>query len=328
MVALCSYLGLVWSGPAGAQSDQERAGARVAGREGVEAYQRGDYEKALELLERAQSLVDAPTHLLFIARSQVKLGRLVEAREAYRKILVMNLPPSAPEAFRAAQEAAPGELEEIEARIGQLKIEVTTTSGGAPEGLEVKLNGEPLSAALVGLSVPANPGMNEVEARAPGMKVTMKTVELRDGESAVLELVLTPEVSGEKSSGDERDSSEEGGSHGRRKVGWILAGGGAAVGAAGGVLGILSMNQLSRARKDEDLCGADKVCTADGRAEVKSAFTKALIGDISMGVGILAVGVGTYLIVSDKPNPQKVGLRSLVPIADQRGGYLVLEGGF
>lgn len=335
--ALCGFLCvLLWSFSVGAQSDQERAGARMAGREGVEAYTRGDYEEAIELLLRAQSLVDAPTHLLFIARSQAKLGKLVEAREAYKKIIVTKLPPNAPDAFRDAQNVAPDELDTIEGRIGKLKIEVTTPSGEAAEGLEVKLNGVPLSSALIGLSVPANPGLNEVEASAPGMATVTKTVELSEAESITVQLILASSLEAEAGSENTENAGtgekdvDAGGdkSNSKRTAGWAIAGTGAAVGVAGGVIGFLSMNQLSAVRKDEDLCGSERVCTPEGRKQVNSAFTKALIGDISMGVGLLAVGIGTYLIVSNQPEPQKVGLRSVVPSADQHGGYVVMEGGF
>src|SRR5690348_5663659 len=66
-----------------AATDQERAGARSAASEGIQAFQDGQTEKALKLLEQAESIVHAPTHLLFIALSRAKLGKLVEAREAY-----------------------------------------------------------------------------------------------------------------------------------------------------------------------------------------------------------------------------------------------------
>ncbi|MGC4065119.1 MAG: hypothetical protein QM784_10830 [Polyangiaceae bacterium] len=65
---------------------------------------------------RAEKLVHAPTHLLYIARSNVKLGYLVRAQEAYQQLIREQLGASAPQAFRDAQGAAERELAESRRR--------------------------------------------------------------------------------------------------------------------------------------------------------------------------------------------------------------------
>lgn len=324
--------------PAMAQTDQDRAGARAAAGEGIQAFQEGKYEEALRLLERAQSLVDAPTHLLFIARSQVKLGKLVEAREAYKKIITANLPDDAPKAFLQAQEAAPVELAEIEARLAKIRIDVAAKGGEELVDLVVTLNGVPMSSALVGVSVPANPGKNEISVSARGMLPVTRTVELTEGGSDKLEisLVVDPNAPTEPSAepaeesepADESSPSEPQGPNRKRTAGFVTLGVGAAVTITGGVFGALSLSQLGKAKSDESLCGADKQCTPDGRDDVDSAQTKALVADIALGVGLVAVGVGTYLVLTSKPDPQKVGVRSFSPSLGPQGGFLSLEGGF
>src|SRR5579883_2443273 len=56
----------------------------------------GDEERAAA---RAEALVHAPTHLLYIARTEAKLGQLVEASETYARIQHEALAPDAPKAF-------------------------------------------------------------------------------------------------------------------------------------------------------------------------------------------------------------------------------------
>jgi hypothetical protein len=291
------------------QTDQERAGARAAARDGIEAYNAGNFEESLRLLERAESLVHAPTHLLFIARSRVKLGKLVEAREAYKKIITENLPANAPKAFLSAQEEAPVELTEIEARIAKLKVEVTGPDDPKLEGLVVTSNGTQMSDALVGLTVPANPGKAEVTASANGMLPSTKTVTLDEGGSGSVKLELEVDPNAATSGGEPEPApaDEPGepdveptaeGPNTKRTVGWITVGSGTAIALAGGVFGALSFADLSAAKNDEDLCGPEKSCTQDGLDKVDGAQTKALIADISMGVGIAAIGVGTFLILT------------------------------
>src|SRR6185503_12180093 len=95
--ALWALLGVLAVAPdAFAQTDQQRADARAAATDGAVAFQASRWAEALDLFQRAESLVHAPPHVLYIARSQVKLGHLVEAREAYRKLTSETLAPTAP----------------------------------------------------------------------------------------------------------------------------------------------------------------------------------------------------------------------------------------
>src|SRR5688572_28290531 len=84
---------------AAAQSDEQRAAARSLATDGAAAFNEGRYQDAIDMMTRAESLVHAPPHLLFIARSEENLGRLVKAREAYLKIVKEQIPPGAPGAF-------------------------------------------------------------------------------------------------------------------------------------------------------------------------------------------------------------------------------------
>src|ERR1700742_3765530 len=99
--ALVLALGTVVVQPnAFAQSDDDRAGARVAATEGVKAINEKRWADAADLFTRAESLVHSPVHLLYLARAQVQLGKLVKARENYNRIIREHFAPDAPDAFR------------------------------------------------------------------------------------------------------------------------------------------------------------------------------------------------------------------------------------
>lgn len=149
-----------------AQTPEERAGARAAARSGVDAYNNGKYAESLDLFTRAEKLVHAPTHLLYIARNNLKLGRLVRAQEAYQQLAREKLGADAPKPFVEAQRAATQELEEFEARIPT----VTVRLKGASDTSQVKvtIDGQPVPSALVGIPFPADPGPHRFAATAPG----------------------------------------------------------------------------------------------------------------------------------------------------------------
>jgi hypothetical protein len=118
-VALGCGLGAGTIGRAGAEpsANVERESARALADEGANAYAVHDDLRALALFQRAYALVPAPTIALFEARTLVRLGRLLEARAAYVRVLDSEQTEDAPAPFRAAVEAARGELAQLEAHL-------------------------------------------------------------------------------------------------------------------------------------------------------------------------------------------------------------------
>src|SRR4051812_11987805 len=134
-----------------AQTDLERAAAREAADNGRTQFEAGRYAEAIDSFSRAQQLVAAPPHLLFLARAQVKMGKLVEAHENYIKITRETLPPKSPKAFVDAQSAAERELELLESRIPSVTIAV---QGAPATAVSVLMDGATLSAAMIGMPLP------------------------------------------------------------------------------------------------------------------------------------------------------------------------------
>src|SRR5664280_675076 len=69
---------LTWGAVTSAQTASDKATARQMATEGIQSYKQGKYAEALDLLQRAEQLYDAPVHLIYIARVQAALGKLVE----------------------------------------------------------------------------------------------------------------------------------------------------------------------------------------------------------------------------------------------------------
>lgn len=182
-----TLLALAVASPARAQSDADKAAARQLATDGIVLYRAGKYAEALDKLERAEALYDAPVHLLYIARCQAQVGKLVESAETYRKLVRLELDPSASQPFKDAQAAAGPELEKLTPRIPALRLELTPAR---VEGLAITIDGVPVPAAILGVDRPSNPGEHRVELRAPGYAAVSETVTLAEGDKKKLPLRL------------------------------------------------------------------------------------------------------------------------------------------
>lgn len=171
-----------------AQTDEQRAAARSLATEGATAFSEARWKDAVDRFTRAEALVHAPPHLLFLARSHEKLGQLVKAREAYLKITKEQLPANAPQVFRDARVAAEQELRSIEPRIANLSIKVQGPAETA--NVSVLVDGVPLPSVLIGVSRPVDPGEHRIEALANGFRSKTETVRVTEGERRAVTVTL------------------------------------------------------------------------------------------------------------------------------------------
>jgi hypothetical protein len=78
----------------------------------------------------------------------------------------------------------------------------------------------------------------------------------------------------------------------------VLIGG---VGLAGfGGFAVFGLTGLSEKRDLADTCAPSGSCAA---GDVSSARTRLIIADVSLGVGVVAVGIATYLFLRDRGAP-------------------------
>lgn len=148
---------MLFSQSAAAQHDN-KAGARAAAERGLKAYAAENYEETIDFLRRAESLYHAPTHLLYLARAQKKLGKWVEAREYYIALDKESLSRSASDTFKKAQADGRAELDELEPLIPYLTVDVA----GDSADVSVRIDGEKMPLALLRVAQPINPGRHEL----------------------------------------------------------------------------------------------------------------------------------------------------------------------
>ena len=278
--------------PAGAQSDEQRAAARHIAIEGVQAFQKGQWKTAIERLERAEAVMHAPTHLLYLARAHEKLGRLLRARELYLKITRESLPASASKAFREAQAAARTEAQAIEKRIAYVLIALPD----APPKTRVLVDGKEVPPALVGVRRPIDPGARHLEAIAPDGRRVAVDVTIDEGSEREVKLRIEDGGASE-APGLEDGPSAEGDSSAASGPGVLplVAFGVGAVGlGVGTAFALKSSSKRSEADTLFDECGGSKCLDADPRSrriaalddEARNAQTLSAVGFVVGGLGI------------------------------------------
>jgi hypothetical protein len=337
-----------------AQTDDERAGARAAADAGLQAYGAKNWASCKDYFTRAQSLIDAPPHLLYIARCSVQLGQLVSAREAYLKIRRAPVAADKPQAFQDAKASAETELAALEPRIPYLNVTVTGGTGGP---VSVKMDGVEIPSALVGIPHPVDPGTHKLEASTSGMTAAAKSVTVREGQHQDLTLELTANTAGAPppvaptgpaptdpsttpgpsptapSSGDAAPGAETGSTGGAplRTIGFVTMGVGVAGLVVGGIFLAKSGSDSSNATSDFNQFNCAKSCTPDQQQQVKDLDSQSTsaktVAFVTGGVGVVALGVGLALVLwphqDAAPAPQGVTVTPVIGL-----GALGLHGSF
>ncbi len=255
--------------------DLFRDGARLASEE--------KWEAALDAYQRSMALRPSNLTRYSIAVVQERLGRLVEAMENLRQFVNSDHDSTSRRYVPTARDM----LRDMERRIGRIKVVIP----GNPRGAEVRIDNASIPEAAIGVHRPTDPGHRKVEARVPGYAPFVKDVDLKEGES--IEIVVRLSESEGRVEEDSSNSSVSVPADATPRSGnstaMILTLGGAGVFATGLGLGIYGYVKAK---------GAD----SEDSSDADTARTMALVGDIGMGVGLVAAGVGTYLLLSGKPD--------------------------
>lgn len=141
----------------------QRESARRLGSQGLQAYDQGAYEIAVETLSEAIAFHDAPTLRLYRARASGRLGRWVAACRDYDFILGSNASESESAVTLEARAAAELESADAHRRPAQLKLAYT---GIAPRS--VRMDGIEWPAAQFGTARQIDPGEHVLEVERPG----------------------------------------------------------------------------------------------------------------------------------------------------------------
>ncbi len=311
---------LAFAGPA-----EDKATARELATAGIALEEKGDCKGAIDKLERAETLFHAPPHLQHLARCYTKLGRLVDATEAWRKLTLEALPPTAPDVFKAAVAEAQVELPKIEPRLAHLTIKPAATY----EGLEVTVDGKKWPSAALDVSRVIDPGKHDVHATASAHADFDKSITLPEGGTDTVEIKLQPGTPSTAasvvptSSASTNPTTDKPGMGGLRVTGLVAAGVGAAMLIGGTFTGLSAKSKFNEV---ESAC-PNKRCPAGydlagNQSSVKSLERTTNI--LLIGGGVLAVAGLAIFVFAPSPGTG-VALQASPNVG---GAHISLSGSF
>jgi hypothetical protein len=286
----------------------EKVTARGMMDEGHARRDAGDHKAALAQFQGADAIMHVPTTGLEVAREQIALGQLVEARDTLQRIVRTAAAGDEPEVFRTARTNATLLDDALVKRIAALKISVT----GAPSGVPVQVSIDTLQVPVAALVAPfkVNPGHHVVSAAAADA-AAHEEVDVAEGQTATVAIALTD---GRATAEGPAASEERTGEASAEKSGpsplvpWLRWGGiglaavGVGVGSFAGAMSISATNTASKQ------CVQNR-CGPQTWSDIDSAHSMATISTISFaaaGVGA-ALAVVSFLVGGSSPPAAPAG---------------------
>ena len=304
-------------------TDEEKASARLFGTEGVQLAMSGDCRGAVEKLRRAEALVHAPTTAVPLAHCQIQLGRIVNGTEILNRVINEPLSPNAPQPWVDAKQRARALLYAATPRIGRLRVHVDRPPG-APEGLQVTVDGAPLPAVLLDNDRPTDPGVHRVSARQEGFTAAEMDVSLAEGQSQTVSLrldVLPVEPAGSPAPWPAQatlgapapaaaaDTQPHSANH---LPAYLAFGAGAAGVAVGAVFGILALS--TKSTLDSSCPSGKQYCPDSSSSDIDALHTDAILSTVGWGIAAAGAAAGAILLLTERPaEPTKAARLELWP---------------
>jgi hypothetical protein len=248
-----------WTERAGAQAPADKAGAVQLFDEGDRLMRLGKTAEACPKYAASMKLDPQLGALLHLADCYASNGQLASAWGSYREAEEMARLKDDERATLAQEQAA-----KLEPRLSRMILTVPATP---PSGLEVWVDGRPLTEGVWGTAIPIDPGSHRIEARAPDFVTWSSSFKVASQAGSVS--VGVPELarsSPASQPGGALSPEADGGSSPLRPLGWASVG----VGAVGLGLGVVFL-----VKKNDKLERRDQVCPTrlDCRPEEEKSIT-------------------------------------------------------
>jgi hypothetical protein len=311
--------------------------ARELAKQGLQAYDAGRYDEAVEKLSKAYEVVHVPTLAVNEARALAKLGRLIAASELYLE--ATRIPPD--KSWQATQTLAQVDAErersDLLLRIPRLKI---IFKGASPSEVAVTIDGTAVPQALSDAEQLVDPGERHIEGTR-GSEVVKQSVIVKESEHAqvLLRFVqasagVTPPLLGvpnqpnntAQSTGPVAPlappppSDQKPGS-GQKVAGWLSL----SVGSAGIVIGTVS-GILANAKRssllDSNTCSTDgRHCSPSQSNDVNAYNSLRTVSTVGFIAGGVLAATGVMLLLTAPKQESKVGLWMGPSSAGVYGGF-------
>jgi len=318
-----------WAASALGQDASAISTARELGQQGLEAYDAGRYDDAVQKLQQAYGVVRVPTFARNAARALIKQGKLVAAAELYRE--ATQLEPNKlwrGDVQQQAQRESAQERQALMPRIARLKIVI---EGADENAVIVTIDDNPMPKSLLGTDQYADPGARLVVGKLGEQTVEQRKI-LKEGERgqvvlrfAAAQTSVTGQVPASSESGPTSEKATPRHQSGTGKVRHTVGGIGVGVGAlgltVGAVTGILALSKRSQLH-GSGCVGNDCYYPAD-RDKMNSYNALLPISSIGFIAGGVVAIAGITLLAWPNSHESKPNVALMVG-----PGSLAVRGGF
>lgn len=253
---------------------------------------------AAALLVGSVAHADEPVDKVACARSYERGQRLRRSRElrAAREELLVCSRAECPATLRKECEQWLGQ---VEAATPTLVVVAKTADGSPATDVHIRIDGELITDQASHAPIPLDPGVHVVRVESGGVTSIEQRVTLREGDrERRVEMTFAapePHANATTAEGPPRPTTPPSGSESDAQsrpvpvLTWVLGGSGLAVVAIG------SYFQLSGMSKRSDLSSCTPHCP---QADVDDARSTLWIGNIVLGVGVVALAAATIVYLT------------------------------
>jgi hypothetical protein len=301
-------------------SDPSPSPAERLFEEGKSLLQKEQVDEACDKLQESQSLEPAVGTLGLLGYCRELQGRTATAWRNYLESAEMAHAAGDKKREKVARERAAA----LEDKLSRIKIVV---SDPVP-GLMVSHGDRQIASSEWADGVVTDPGSVEVSAKAPGYRPWLVQIDLPAGSSLTIRVpALEPASAEPEEEGTVAHLSTSDDSTTGLIPGIAVAGAGAVFLGVGTYFGLRAFKKNDAS---EEHC-VNNVCDAKGGELRDQAKTAATISNVTIGLGLVGAGIGTYLIATnlkrDSQAPQ--GARLVVePEFGPQGASLGVRGVF
>lgn len=273
----------------------DRETARSLMDDGDAKRDKNDLKGALKSYEAADAIMHVPTTGLEVAKTQVQLGLLLEARETMGRVLRTLPKPGEPPAFATARKQVEQLNTEVGARIPSVIVQIANAEPGQP--VVVVFDGEVVPPAAASAPRKVNPGKHVVQARSGSLDKSEEIV-VAEKETKTVTIDLKAASVATTAQPPPEDTTP-----GKSPLPKILVFGGFGLGvvgvAIGTITGLSSISKVDDVKKD---CNGNS-CPPSREDDLDSARSLGTVSTIAFIAGGIGIGAGVLgLVLLGKQN--------------------------
>lgn len=322
--ALAAALALVTH----AAAAQDRATASALFDKGLAAMKAKDYAVGCPALAESHKIDPLPGTLFTLAECEAGAGRSASAMLHYADFLaaVQAMPADAQRKQQPRVERVQAQRKALEKTVAHLTL---TLPKDAPAGAAVKRDGQAVPAVAFGAPVAIDPGPHSIVTTATDRQAKEQTITIEAGKDQAITLSFGGPVGGTTTAAPPPPPPPETPPPpepppGKPIAGYVVLGVGGAALVAGGVFGVLALGKKGEV---DDNCQG-KVCNTKGKDAGDALNTFSTVSTIGVAVGVVGVGLGTYLLVRSPKKESAFTIAPTVAVHGARDGFGGVVGTF